>query len=922
MKYIFFTILFLPLLVFSQTADVTIQVLENKSKEPVSFSNVKIRSINGAPTLFKSGISDENGKITFESISYGKYQVIAEMLDSTKMEIEVNQPTMNFILEMMPSIELEEIKVTTSFMKDERKTPVAVTRIEPKQIEEELGSRDIPMLLNATPGVYATQQGGGEGDARINVRGFSQQNVGVMIDGVPINDMENGAVYWSNWFGLDAITGGIQVQRGLGATKIAMPSVGGTINILTQGLDSKKNLSIKQEYGSGNLLRTTVGYNSGLLKGGWGVTLAGSFKKTDGWVEGTPSIGAFYYAKLQKRLKKHLLSLSVFGAPQKHAQRAFDQKIQYWDSTEARKLGANFVSAPLINKGIRFSEHWGYINSDYDSRNVFKIDGKHIMAERVNYFNKNQFTLKDFWVVNSKINISNIVYASVGNGGGTKLYNYSSAAKDKEGQLNWDKIILNNQSISFFGTVMPTIDVNYSPTLLKSSNVMTASVNNHYWLGYLGQINYEINNYWTFSGGLDYRYYRGEHYREITDLLGGDYFINNANLNATTPMKKVGDKIADKGYEDSRYGYVQWAGAFGQLEFSSTRWSAFVNITGNYNGYMGVDKFHKKVIDLGDTTLRVGIKDTINYHGNTYTNGSKEAKYESTKYKWIPGGTIKIGGNYILGEFSNIYMNLGYLSRTPQYTNIVDDETNTFFGTYPNEIIQAIEAGYNFQSKRLAFQVSLYFTNWKNKPFPNGLAVPDPMDPLTNIRVNVQGMDAIHKGIEFYGNWKIVKRLSLEGSISLGDWKWNSSKTVKIPGYNDSISFDAKGVHVGDAPQTMIMGGLRYEPIKNLYFKAQYQYFARFYSDFNPFILKGANAGRDSWKAPSYGLLNLFAGYKYVINRKYALLFSGSIINTLNSKYIADATLSSTYGPGFDINSVGVMYGLGLRFNASIGFNF
>ena len=127
---------------------------------------------------------------------------------------------------------------------------IAVTTIPTKKIVEELGSRDLPMLLNGTAGVYATQQGGGDGDSRINVRGFDQRNVGVMIDGVPVNDMENGAVYWSNWFGLDAITSTIQVQRGLGATKIAMPSIGGTINIITQGIGSKKGGRFKQEYGT------------------------------------------------------------------------------------------------------------------------------------------------------------------------------------------------------------------------------------------------------------------------------------------------------------------------------------------------------------------------------------------------------------------------------------------------------------------------------------------------------------------------------------------------------------------------------------------------------------------------------------------------------------------------------------------------
>lgn len=88
-------------------------------------------------------------------------------------------------------------------------------------MEVRLGSRDIPLVLNTTPSVYSTQQGGGAGDARINVRGFNQRNVAIMINGVPVNDMENGWVYWSNWDGVGDATASIQVQRGLSAVNLA-----------------------------------------------------------------------------------------------------------------------------------------------------------------------------------------------------------------------------------------------------------------------------------------------------------------------------------------------------------------------------------------------------------------------------------------------------------------------------------------------------------------------------------------------------------------------------------------------------------------------------------------------------------------------------------------------------------------------------
>ena len=45
----------------------------------------------------------------------------------------------------------------------------------------------------------------------------------MLVNGVPVNDMEWGGVYWSNWAGLSDVTRSMQTQRGLGASKIRRP---------------------------------------------------------------------------------------------------------------------------------------------------------------------------------------------------------------------------------------------------------------------------------------------------------------------------------------------------------------------------------------------------------------------------------------------------------------------------------------------------------------------------------------------------------------------------------------------------------------------------------------------------------------------------------------------------------------------------
>jgi outer membrane cobalamin receptor len=174
-----------------------------------------------------------DGSYTITNVPAGSYTITASVIGYADVNQNVNvsgDVTANFSLETS-ALELSALEVLAS--RAGEKTPVAYTNITKAEIEARLGSQDIPMALNTTPSVYATQQGGGAGDARINIRGFNQRNIAVMINGVPQNDMENGWVYWSNWDGVGDATSSIQMQRGLSAVNLATPSIGGTMNIIT-----------------------------------------------------------------------------------------------------------------------------------------------------------------------------------------------------------------------------------------------------------------------------------------------------------------------------------------------------------------------------------------------------------------------------------------------------------------------------------------------------------------------------------------------------------------------------------------------------------------------------------------------------------------------------------------------------------------
>jgi outer membrane cobalamin receptor len=169
--------------------------------------------------------------------------------------------------------------------------------------------------LKSTPSVYASKAGGGFGDSRVTIRGFAQENIAVMINGVPVNDMENSRVFWSNWAGLSDVTSAMQVQRGLGSSKLAISSVGGTINVITKTSDMKEGGSVGVGVANSDYLKTQASYSTGKMKNGLSASFLMSQTRGDGYIDGTKFEGANYFFALGYEInpKHELLLLTILN---------------------------------------------------------------------------------------------------------------------------------------------------------------------------------------------------------------------------------------------------------------------------------------------------------------------------------------------------------------------------------------------------------------------------------------------------------------------------------------------------------------------------------------------------------------------------------------------------------------------------------
>jgi len=484
----------------------------------------------------------------------------------------------------------------------------------------------------------------------------------------------------------------------------------------------------------------------------------------------------------------------------------------------------------------------------------------------------------------------------------------------------------------------------------ESLTALTSSINNHSWLGMLSTYNYKLTPKFDFAGGLDIRSYKGVHYREVYDLLGGDYFRGTTQpgdryigAHSNNVILKEGDKVY---YHND--GLVRWLGGFGQIEYNHKNISAFLNLTGAHSFYKRIDYFKKKDLVLEDTIFvqAVGVNDTICNYGNQinstcrnpnhnhYTSNSDEARFAETDWQVFPGFTVKLGANWNITESHNVFFNTGVLSKAPRFQNVFDYDNN-LYDLIENEDIRAFEIGYGYRSSKFALNFNAYNTIWENKP-ESGSYTSDGGDKGN---YSVTGLDALHRGIELDCAWEISNAFKYEFLSSIGNWKWTSDDAI-FKGYVDQMLdstyvVNVDGIYVGDSPQTQIGSSIvyNYKIQKNLngYVRLKGVYFDKFFSDYNPFDLdeEAASEGvevSNVWQIPGYMLFSLHIGNTMYFENS-SLHFKFNVLNLFDNTYINDANNNSSSVPNAenrnsDAESAKVFFGLGRKIITSITYKF
>lgn len=801
---------------------------------------------------------------------------------------------------------LEEVVVSSGVIDiaKERETPIAVSQISAQEVLLKVGNQEFPEIMNKTPGVYATKQGGGYGDSRISLRGFDQRNTSFLINGQPVNDMENGWVYWSNWQGLTDVASGIQVQRGLGASKLAVPSVGGTVSIFTKSAEKQQGGSITQMIGNDGYIKTTAAYNTGVNDKGWSSSYLLTKWSGNGYVYNTSGAGWTYFAAVgyTPEGSAHSLNLSLLGAGQWHHQR------DVWVS-------------------IRDYENFG--ESGIDQRwntNGGTLNGEEFNMRR-NFYNKPLATFNWDWKISENINLATSLYGSAGRGGGTgprgKNYDVLPFREDltsffiedgktdfrrTDGTVNYDAIVSDNRAgaspytgaISKFEGSLLGSNGYSDDGVFKSGMIRRASMNSHNWVGGISNLNINADKM-RYSIGVDLRNYKGFHYRTLNNLMGFDGYYSTGNKNSAgqiietvieaSPFNNTGLQGPKIDYYN--IGYVGWQGVNGLAEYSGDKLTAVLQAGLSNQSFQREDLFDQPGTPLSEK-------------------------------KNVGGGYLKGGANLNLNENSNVFFNAGYISRQPNFDGVFPNYANIVNKDLQNEKIQSIELGYGYIGNGFKLNVNVYSTVWGNRFVSRSLSNQQGVDGFAQFN----DIDVVHNGIEIEGQYRPSGSTKIRGMLSIGDWTYTKDFEAELFDDNQQLvgtgTLYLEGAKVGDAAQFVAYVGIDQRFGEKINVDLDYRFVDGLYADYSitdSAFTEANNPG--ALKLPSYGLVDLGATFRF--SSGWSL--RANINNLLNTVYIAESNSNIHASAGSDTwNGIdkqnSVWFGFGRTWNLSLRYQF
>lgn len=444
--------IFSAVLIAQPTGMIRGTVTDGETKRPLENANV----IVAGTTLGASTSTD--GSFAIERVPTGKHNVVVSYLGylTRRIEVEVAENMATVMdIRLEPTILPGQTILITAMRGRERETPVTFASLRREEIQKRYMYQDIPVLLSELPSItYYSESGNGIGYNYINLRGFDQRRLSVMINGIPQNDPEDHNVYWLDFPDLLANTEDVQVQRGAGSAFYGPPAIGGSVNLVTSVFSNERKISVEAGVGSYNTQRYSVGVGSGLVDNRYVFFGRLSRLKSAGYREQSWSDFSAYFLGAVRYDETMTTQLHLYGGP-------FKDHLAYYgipraDIKDRTKRKANPIARP----------------------------------EEIENFSQPHYELLHEWRPSDRVTVNNTIFLMEGEG----FFDYDGSWADTT-------------------MLRLTRQYGFRPTENPTGTIIRSFVDNTQW-GWLPRLTYDYGT-GTATAGLELRLHRSLHYGNI-----------------------------------------------------------------------------------------------------------------------------------------------------------------------------------------------------------------------------------------------------------------------------------------------------------------------------------------------------------------------------------------------------------------------
>lgn len=790
-----------------QTGSITGKVIDSKNQKPLH--NVVVSLLNTNYTK----LTNIEGVFLFEEVPAGNYL----------MQIRSN----GFATQLFP-IELQEkqlLDLSTIVLEEDitaEQELSLITLTENDLGDDNSGSETTSGLLQASRDVFEQVAAYNWGQARFRVRGLDNEYGNIMINGITMNKLYDGRPQWSNWGGLNDATRNQEFASGSNPSDYTFGGALGVQHINTRASYHRVGSRV-------SVLGTNTNYNwrimgthaSGMDKNGWAYTVSASYRMADeAHFEGTDYDAKSAFLAVEKRFNdNHSLNFTSIYAQ--------------------NSRGKNSPNTEEVNNlmGIHYNSYWGWHNGKKRNSRDKDVEEPILMLSHYWKLNDNTQLNTNVAYQFGHIGNSRIDFFKADNPDPTYYRNLPSYATTyfengqwigetpeqlalaeqlkntflSNSQLNWDAMYAANANPELNGrSVYVLYEDRVEDKLFTASSILNSRLADNI----------------TLNAAVSYRKLKSENFQYLTDLLGGEYYMdydpffmeypNNemqADLRNPDRAVRVGDRFG--------YNYILHANVadfFTQFKFSYEK----------FDFYLGQSYSHSRY-------QREGLFQNGIYAGNSYGKGDKII-FENFGFKG--GMTYKLTGRHLF-DFNALHM-----TKAPTLRNTFPNArlSNAITNGITSETISSVDASYIVRAPRFKGRLSGFYSKIQDATeigffFTEGLGLlGEGSDGNQFVAEILTGLDKQNLGIELGAEYQISQTLKATFAGTIGQYIYSNNPNV-------SVNIDnLKGIYnLGEAklknyrqpgmPQTAASIGLEYRDPKFWWIGANVNYLDHNYLD-------------------------------------------------------------------------------------------